>query len=436
MSSVGNGVYRDDTPRRDPRRWKIVALLCLFSLVSYLERMNISVAGHSMAEALHLSKIQMGQIFSAFMLGYALFQIPAGALGDRRGPKVVLTVSALLWGIITICTGSLSGLVSAGGALVLLMALRFLLGATEASTYPVAARAIANWMTPEERGLSNSIVVGGLSLGSAITPPIVSWILLKAGWKACFYLSAIPAFLVAGIWYWYASDQPSSAPSQVRATEHVETPWKKLFTSRDLMLLSVSYFFDGYTVFIFVFWFYTYLVEVRGFSILSGGIFASMPFIASSVLTPIGGALTDAFTRRFGRRWGRRVPAMIGLFCSAAWLFFGAAARNPYYAVAGLSLSVGFIQFAEGSFWSTSVDIAGRHSGAASGFMNMLGNAGGAVSTALVPILVHHWGWIATLSTGSALSVIGGVLWLGIRPDQELDAVSELGIPKPQAAAS
>lgn len=411
-----------------PMRWGLVTLLTSFSFLSYLQRMNISVAAKFMRPELGLSQSAMGEIFSAFMIGYALFQIPAGIAGDRWGPRAVLSAAALIWGITTVLTGLLPGLIgTTAGALTTLLVFRFLLGAAESATYPVAASAIGQWLDPSRRGLANSIVVSGLSIGSAVTPPLIAWLMLRIGWRASFYVTAIPAFALALAWFVYARGQEPIHPPRGELSLDIHsrrfrTNWKELFSSRDLCLLSLSYFFDGYTLFMFVFWFYTYLVEVRGFSVLTGGIFGSMPFIVSSILTPIGGAVTDRAGQRWNRRWGRRIPAMAGFVLSAIFLLSGAKAHNAYLAIAALSLSVGFMQFTEGAFWSTAVDISGRHVGAASGMMNMLGNLGGAASTAVVPILVLHFGWTFAIASGSALSIIGATLWLGVRADRPIAA--------------
>src|SRR4051812_6856525 len=153
-------------PRTSAVRWKIVGLLTGVSFVSYVERMNISVAAKFMAPEFGLSQIQMGQVFSSFMLGYAISQVPAGRLGDLLGPRLVLAVAAVWWGVLTLFTGLLPGVVVSGtmGVFFTLIAIRFLLGVGEAATYPVAARTVANWMPDSQRAISIAILTAGLSL--------------------------------------------------------------------------------------------------------------------------------------------------------------------------------------------------------------------------------------------------------------------------------
>jgi ACS family glucarate transporter-like MFS transporter len=403
----------------------ILVILTALSLVSYVQRMNISIAAKYMMPELLLSDIQMGQIFSSFMLGYALFQVPAGILGDKLGPRLLLTVTACWCGVATLLTGAIPGILVKGRVAIFasLLVLRFLLGVGAAATYPVAARAIANWFPALKHGSTNSIVITGLALGAAITTPLTSLLMVKSGWRASFYFCSLLAFLVAIAWRWWATDYPKVSGKEPDdqpplALNGFDRPgWRKGLRSKAVCLLSVSYFFSGYVLFIFVFWFFLYLVEVRGFSILSGGFFTSQPFIVAIGLTPAGGTLSDLLSARLRGPWGRRLIAISGFTLSALFLFWGLKVDNPYVAIAALSLSVGFEQFTEGAFWSTAIDIAGPRAGAVTGLMNMAGNLGGVVSTALVPILVKYFGWSFALGTGSILAMAAGLMWFGIRLD-------------------
>lgn len=409
-----------------PSTRTVIGLLTGLSVVSYIARSNISVATKFIKPELGLTDVQMGWVFSSFLIGYSLSQVPAGRLGDRFGPRLVLTVAALSWGLTTLLTGLVPGTVIPGtlGAIGSLLVLRFLLGAGEAATYPVAARAIANWLPPTGRAGANAIVITGAMLGSAVTPPLIAWAMTNLGWRQSFYLTSVLAFAIAAAWWVIARDHPSTANVQESASNAqlgvTTTSWWKLLRNRNIVLLSLSYFVgEGYVLYIFVFWLYTYLVDVRHFSILSGGVFAALPWLVASVLTPLGGALSDRLAFRFGELQGRRAVAMGGFTLSAIFLFCGATVGNPYLAIASLGLAVGFTEFTEGSFWATTSDIAGEHTGAATGIMNMMGNFGGVASTMLVPVLVKYFGWIVALGSGSVLALLAAALWLAIdwKPD-------------------
>jgi ACS family glucarate transporter-like MFS transporter len=420
-------------------RWRIVALLAAFSLVSYALRTNISVAAAFMRAELHLTQIQLGQVFSAFMIGYAIFQVPAGALGDRFGPRLVLSVAAAVWGLTTFLTGALPGLIGGTAAtLVVLLGVRFVLGLAEAATYPVAASAISIWMPTSERAFASALVIAGMALGSAVIPPLMSQLMIASGWRAAFYATAFLGFLVAALWWWYARDSPAQHPAvntaERRAIVAGREPTAKrapaqpvgrphlihwaLLRNRNMLLISASYFLDSYVLFIFVFWFYLYLVDERQFSILRSGVYASLPWIAALVVVPAGGRVCDVVSSRRGPRTGRRVVAITGLIVSSALLAWGARTSDAMLAITALSLSVAFLMSTEGPFWSSAIDISGARAGTAGGIMNTAGNLGGVASTSLVPVLVERYGWTTALATGSSLGLVSALLWLLIRVDE------------------
>ncbi|MFI5178896.1 MAG: MFS transporter [Vicinamibacterales bacterium] len=381
-------------------------------------RMNISVAAPYMMADLHLDKIQMGQVFSAFMLGYALFQVPWGVFGDRLGPGRTLTAAALVWAATTLLTGLLPGVVVPAGiaALVTLMVVRFLLGVGEAAAYPVASRAIAGWLPPSQRGFSFSMLIVGMAVGSAFTPPLVAWVMATAGWRVSFYLSAAIALLLA--WAWREAAGSSLDRMMLAGERAVRGSWLAVLGDRNVALMSASYFLDSYVLFMFVFWLYLYFVEQRGFTMMQSGIYTSLPFIVAMVLAPIAGRLCDRLAASLGPSWGRRAIGIGGLTLSAVFLVIGVDAGSPGEALIGLSLAVGFLLCTEPAYWSASMDIGGAYAGTAGGVLNMAGNLGGVVSTALVPVLVKYFGWPFAFESAAALAVGGALLWLLVRVDQ------------------
>jgi ACS family glucarate transporter-like MFS transporter len=417
-------------------RWSIVAMLVGFSLVSYVERMNISVAAKFMTAELGLTQVQMGQIFSAFLLGYAALQIPLGIIGDRFGPYRVLAVLGWIWAALTVLSGLVPGtLVAAGTAsFAALLVIRFLLGTAIAGVYPLCARTVANWQPVAERAFAYSFVIAGVSIGSAITPPIVAWLMVSLGWRESFYLSSTLAVAIALVWMRHGADDPRTHP-RIGAAERAlieagqtgeETEAGpgtigevvRALRNRSLLLLGVSYFLVGYVLYVFVFWFFTYLVDVRRFSILQSGLVTSLPFVAAGILSPIGGAICDRLTLRLGRRRGRRATAMFGVLVAASCLFIGIRTGNAALAVATFSLAFGFQMFAESAYWSAAMDIGGRATGAATGFINTANNLGGVVSTALMPVLVERFGWSLAFNSCALLAFVAALLWLGIQADR------------------
>ena len=413
-------------------RRRILAILVCFSLFSYLLRMNISVAQHFMVPELGLSDIQVGQIFSSFMVGYALFQVPAGVWGDWKGPRFVLTMAVLSWGFLTLLTGLVPGLLvrGAAAAFVSLLILRFMLGVGEAAMYPVAGRVVANWMPPAEHAFSNAVVIAGNTVGSALAPPLIAYLMQNFGWRFSFYLTGVFPFGIAMLWWWQARDRPEQHPAVNGAelaliatgrtaksmTGH-DPPWWSLWKNRNIAFLCLSYFLTSYVMFVFVFWLYKYFVDVRGFTVMGGGWALSLPFVVATVALPSMGYLSDRLSVTRGALRGRRAVAMGCLVFCGLLLLAGAEASRPWMAVAAISLSVACLFSTEGPYWSTVIKLGGPHAGAAGGLMNMVGNLGGAVSVAVVPYLVHIVGWLGALASASLCAFIAAALWLLIRAD-------------------
>lgn len=401
-----------------------MVLLSAFSLMAYVLRMNISVASPFMMTELHLDKIQMGRVFSAFMLGYALFQVPWGVSGDRLGPGRILGWAAVAWTVLTVLTGLLPGwIVPAGTAsLLLLIVLRFLLGTAQAAAYPVAARAITSWMPPTQRATSFSALIVAMAFGSAFTPPMVSWAMDTFGWRVSFYICAVLALGLTVAWQRSAGSRLDGIGGQSAEATGVRQAWWAPLKDRRVSLLSLSYFFNSYVLFVFVFWLYLYLVEQRGMSIMSSGVYTGIPFVLSMAFAPAAGVICDRLSLRHGPTFGRRIVAIVALLSSSLFLVLGVDVADQTLAIAGLSLAVAFLLCTEVAYWSASMDLGGTSSGTVGGIMNMAGNLGGVVSTALVPILIARFGWPFAFQSAAALGVVAALLWLFIRIGDDTEA--------------
>lgn len=396
----------------EPLRVSLLALLFAVSFASYMERSNLSIAAELMMPALSLTKGDLALVFNSFLVGYAIFQVPTGWLGDRFSPRVVLGVSVFLWGVLTVLTGLLPGTLvrGAGATLALLWLLRFLLGAAEASTFPVASRAVHLWVSSSRRGLGNSLMLTGASAASAFTASFVSWSMIRYGWRVSFYLTAIFAFVVSLLWFHLrlprAADAEGSVVAPVREGNWLNT---------NVILLSLSYVSEGYLLFMFISWLYIYLVEVRGFSLATGGFVASLPWIAAIAATPLGGFISDRLAARYGRAAGARMLIVTGYTLSGLLLLAAAMAPDRSLAVAALCISLGSLYLAESSFWTVATSLAKGNAGAVAGFMNTIGILGGIASNAAVPFLVAHYGrrgWIIAFSTGTIMGLFCSGIWL------------------------
>jgi len=419
-------------------RWVILALLCVGSFVAYVLRTNMSIAGENIMADLGLSKIQLGMVFSAFAWGYAIFQFPGGIFGDIVGSRRALSMIAVLWGILTLATGLVPGTAFASTTLILatLIGLRFLVGVTQAPLFPIfGGGTIGRWFPVSGWAFPNGLGSTGLTLGAAATAPLIVWLMEMFGWRESFLLTAPLAFVVAGVWWWYARDDPADhrgvgkheldlinadRPPPEKAVKD-KTGWKRVLKNRDILLLTASYFCMNYVFYIFFNWFFIYLIDVREFEVLEGGFYAAAPWLVGAVAASLGGLWCDRLCKRIGPRWGYRIPGVVGLSLVAVLLVLGATAKDPLLAVVLLSLSFGCTQLTEGAYWAAAISVAGKHASAAAGVLNTGGNVVGGIGALLVPITAEAFGWVPALATGSVFAIIGVVLWLFVRADRPLD---------------
>jgi ACS family glucarate transporter-like MFS transporter len=404
---------------------RIIVMLCATATAGYIARVNISTAGPLLMGEFGLSQVTMGRIFSAFLLGYALFQVPAGMLADRWGARRVLTVSAWLWVLFALLQSAV-GIApfgaSAAAVLTAFIVIRFLFGISESPTYPGSAQGVSKWIDPSRQGRANGIVIASIGLGSAIAPPLISNVMVHWGWRPAILVSAVPALLVAVIWLFIK--EPPSRPGFIPGPEQKKAKPQgsnsKSLKSASFILLTASYTLQGYVGYIFVTWFYIYLVQERHFSLLSGAWMSSLPWILSIISIPLGGYISDRLVSgRAGPLWGRRIIPLSGMILSGLMISIGAHTSNGVAAAVALALATALILCVEGPFWAAMITISGSRSGTAGGVMNMGSNIGGMISPALTPVIAAVIGWENALHVAAVLAVFGGLLWLGIRTKTE-----------------
>ena len=425
------------TPLRSHVRWYILALLFAASFVAYLLRTNMSVAGERMMGDLGLSQIQLGIVLAAFAWGYAIFQFPGGVFGDTIGGRKALTIMAVIWGGLTLLTALVPspGLASPIVILIVLAGIRFLMGAAQAPLYPVTSGGTTcHWFPVTGWAFPNGLTNAGLTLGSAATGPLIAWLMVTVGWRQSFVVTAPIAFVLAGVWWWYARDRPSEHPAvnqaeldlinAGRSAALVQVPlpgaWRKLLANRQILLLTASYFCSNYVFYFFFNWLFIYLVQNRGFKALEGGLYASLPWIVGAVGALLGGLWSDRLSRKLGPRLGTRIPCVVGLSFAAVLILLAATAQDPRLAVAYLSLCLAFQQLTEGAFWAATIGVSGRNASAGCGILNTGGNVVGGVGALAVPFMVQSLGWPAALASASVFAVVGAGLWLLIDAEQTM----------------
>jgi ACS family glucarate transporter-like MFS transporter len=417
-------------------RWQILGILALIMVATAFGRLNMGIAGKSIQEEFHLSSQAMGWIFGAFAFGYALFQIPSGWAADTFGPRKTLTLAILCWAVLTMAM-NLVPTIAIRMSLNLAWTfgvLRFLTGLGEAASYPNANRMVASWTSRTERGIGSSLLLGGVGAGGVMAPALFAMTMQHWGWQSSFLVSGLFALIVASIWFLFSTNRPEDHPrinsaelkllGRDRGSPRIapaKTPWRTILSSGSVWALLLSYFFHGYTPFIYFSWFFIYLTHVRGLTVAKGGLWGTTPFIAMTVMSPLGGWLSDKAVKHFGTRRGRQSTAWLGMTCSALLLWLGSRTANNAGAILMLATAAGFSNFAAPSWWATCIDLAPNHSGSLSALMNTCANSAGGIAPVLTAYIATTFGWTRALDFAALMSFTAGVIWIFVDAGKSVD---------------
>jgi MFS transporter, ACS family, glucarate transporter len=422
-------------------RHRLVFWLFVLTAVAYLDRTNISIAGVQIRRKFGIDNTQLGWLISAFLLGYATFQIPAGLLARRIGARRLLTLAVLCWAFFS----ALTALVPSGvyRVVLILVMVRFLLGGAEAMLFPASSQIVERWFPVEERGRANGIIFAGIGIGSGMTPPLVTEIILHFSWRAAFWFSAMAEVVVAAVWYLSARDTPEEHPSvrlaelkliqegRPRGSESTSTlnqalatkrtvPWARIFGSKEVLALTASYFTCGYVAWIFFGWFYIYLAQVRGLNLRTSAAYSMEPFIAMTVGCLCGGVLSDWTAGRFSMRAGRCLLPLAALALTAVFLVVGSRAEHVKTASILLACGAGCLYLSQSCYWAIAADIAGEFVGVVSGIMNIGAQLGGACTASLTPLIASRYGWDVSFFAAALLIILGALAWLAVNPERRL----------------
>lgn len=392
-----------------PKRYLFVLATFGLSVLLYVDRVCISVAKDSVAGDLGLTEKQMGWIFSAFTLGYALCQTPGGYLADRLGPRRVLSIIVAMWSLFT-------GLTAAAFNFVTMFVVRFLFGAGEAGAFPGMARAVYSWIPMRERGLVQGINFSGSRIGAAFALPVIailidglalewvspsSWLATGIGWRATFVLLMIIGMLWAVMWYRWFRDEPaeiaSISPAELELIHaHRQTSRKPATSEPDqptrvsgsnLGLLCGQYFASNFTFFFCLSWMFPTLKASYELSGLQAGLYASVPLLCGALGNWSSGYLIDAIYRRGNWVASRRIPAMIGFALATTGMLGSLFATTALSSSIWFSLSIFGADMTLSPSWSTCIDVGRERAGVISGTMNMAGNIGSFVTSLAFPYL-------------------------------------------------
>jgi MFS family permease len=404
-----------------PYRLRVLGYLFLLSVITYLDRVCIGVAGPRIQAELGLSPKDWGWVIGAFTIGYALFEVPGGMMADRWGARSTLTRIVLFWSIFTSATG-------AATTLGVLIVVRLLFGAGEAGAYPGATSAISRWFPATERSRAQSVVWMASRVGGMISPLLVVPIQQTYGWRTSFYVFGVVGVVWCIAWYFWYRDRPREkagvTPAEIAHIEAGETGagghghvnWGALMRQSNFWKLLAMYHTYCWGSFFYLGWLHTYLQKGRGFTEDEMKLWATLPFIFGAVGNLTGGQLSDWLVRKKGLKFGRRAVGATGLALGALFLFGTTLTGNKV--VAAVLLSFGY--FAMDCFlpvsWAVALDVGKKGAGSISGAMNMAGQLGSFLSTLAVGYLVEPLGYRYALVPLALMTAVSAAIFTRIDP--------------------
>jgi MFS transporter, ACS family, glucarate transporter len=411
----------------------MIGFMIVLAIITYIDRVCISQAAPSIRGELGFTEKQMGWIFSAFTLSYALFEIPGGWMGDRFGPRSVLMKVVVMWSIFTAATGAAWNFVS-------MWVCRFLFGVGEAGCFPNVTKIFTIWLPSNERVRAQGILWLSARWGGAFTPALVALVLAFVNWRWAFVLfGALGVFWAIWFFRWFR-DRPAEHPevnaaelalmdgAEKNAPSHDAVPWGKLCRSPTVWLLWLQYFCMSYGWYFYITWLPTYLREARGLPFEKSALLAGLPLFFGGIGCFVGGWAAKRMAERSGNvRRARRLVACTGLFTAGALLVVATRINDPVFALLALALASFSNDLAMAPDWGACMDVGGRLAGSVSGSMNMMGNLGGAVGPVVVGYILSAYkaapgaapslqGWTVAFLVAAAIYGIGGLAWLFIDP--------------------
>jgi len=407
---------------RKPGAPKIVlALLCLIYLILFVNRVNISTVAPLMKADLKLTNTQLGLVFSAFAIPYAVFQLIGGWIGDKFGPRLTLSVCCALVGVSTILTGAARGFVS-------LFALRLALGFGEGAAFPTATRAMSTWVPARSWGFAQGIAHSFGRLGTALTPAIMAALLLFFSWRGSFVVLGCLSFVWLFVWAWYFRNEPSEHPAitekelaalpALRSRGRNAIPWRSL--AQRILPVTIVDFCYGWTLWLFLSWIPTFFFENYHLNLQSSALFSAGVLFAGVIGDTVGGLASDRLLRMTGSLMVARQSVIVTGFLGAfVFLLPVVLIHDLRIAAIGLSLAFFFAELIVAPIWSIPMDIAPRYAGSASGMMNFGFAVAGLVSPSSFGYLVDRTGsWVVPFIGSIALLLLGAALALRLRPDK------------------
>jgi MFS family permease len=436
-------------------RFGVLGFACTLSLITYLDRVCIMRVSEAIRIDLDIDRVQMGLVFSAFLLGYALFEVPGGWMGDVWGTRRVITRIVLWWSAFTALTGFIWPFTIGGpgnpvlglevpvlfNSFLALLLVRFLFGCGEAGAYPNLARVVGGWFPFQERGLAQGAIWMSARLGGAIAPFVIGRLTVGfGGWRQAFWVLGAIGAVWCIFFVIYFRNKPEEHPACNAAerelirggpyswkaseagTAHGPVPWGVFFTSGSVLAMCVVSATVSFGWYFYPTWQPQYLKDSFGISFEDSELITGLPFLCGAAGCIIGGRFSDYLVRWTGsRRWGRSLMGVIGFSGAGVCVMSTGFVTEAWQAVTLLCLAFFINDIAIPPIWAVCADIGGKYSGTLSGVMNMSGGVGAIISPSLTPLLLRHFDWTTVFIVLASAWFIGAVAWLFIDAGKRLD---------------
>lgn len=377
------------------KRHAVLGLLGALSVITFLDRMAIAVTGPSIQRDLAITPDQWGWVLGAYVIAYAVFEVPSGALGDKHGYRKELTRITIWWSFFTAATALCRNVYQLTGA-------RFLFGLGAAGAYPNMTGVLYRWLPSRERARGQGIVWAASRLGGAMAPLLLVPLQAQYGWRAVFVALGLVGLGWAIVWRsWYhdrPADQPGISAEEVAeiggddGAGHLGTPWRRLMALPQLWMIALAYCFYAFGSWFFFNWFPTWMVNGAGFTVAEMGLYGSIPFLLGIVSNLAGGVLSDRLAERIGARRAYSLITSICLTITAGLLVAMSLATGKVAVIVLAGAAFAVMDLMLPAAWAMCMAIGGRFGGTASGVMNTAGNLGGFVCTVVIGYVIAGTG--------------------------------------------
>ena len=408
---------------------RVFLLLCAMYFIEYVDRVNISVAAPLIKKEFELTNTQLGMALAAFGWCYATFQIVGGYLGDRFGPRKVLTIQGILWAAGTLLTGF------AGGLTTLILA-RLLVGTGEGGTIPVATRAMSNWVPRERRGFAQGFTHSASRAAAAITPPLVVFMIPFVGWRGSFVVLGSVSLLWCISWYAYFRNNPKDhkgvtqeelavLPTYADAARNTEgerksVPWIPLLLR--LLPVTLVFFAHAWGLWMYLSWLPTFFVEHFHITLTHSALYTSAVFVAAVVGNTAGGTLTDWLYIKTGNlNSSRRNVVILGFGGSIIFMSMVLFVQDQTIVALSLALALFFLELSVGPVFAIPIDVAPAYAGVATGFISTAAGLAAVISPITFGYIIDTTGsYTLPFLASIAILVMGIIMSFFMRPEKEL----------------